>query len=184
MLRAQDVIVAIQLRTYGLAPEDGIAWTFAELARHTGLSASQGHGAVGRLKAASIAHAGTAAPLRISAEALGRLLQHAVPLWLYPEAADTPGAARGIPTAWSAPPLVEIMRGERKVVWPHPEGTGLGESLKPLHHCILTGPGVPGHARYNERLHQVLALVDALRLGRARDRREAMGILVGWGYAR
>ena len=181
MLRSQDVVVVLQLRA--VASEAGQAWTYAGLAGATGLSASQAHASVERLKAAGLVRSDADEPLWVPAKALGTLLQHAVPLWLYPETQGPPGAVRGIPTAWSGPPLSSVMQSDRVVVWPHPQGESLGESVAPLHACVLKGACVPGHRDYNARLHEVLALVDALRLGRARDRREAMKFLVEWGYA-
>jgi hypothetical protein len=49
-------------------------------------------------------------------------------------------------------------------VWPDPEGRVQGASVQPLY------PSVPGAARRDPKLYDLLALVDALRFGRARER--------------
>ena len=49
-------------------------------------------------------------------------------------------------------------------VWPHSKGTASGLSVIPLYRLV------PGAALRDERLHSLLALVDVLRVGRARER--------------
>jgi hypothetical protein len=49
-------------------------------------------------------------------------------------------------------------------VWADPEGTVRGEELKPLYRSV------PRAARADANLHEWLALVDAVRAGRARER--------------
>ena len=71
---------------------------------------------------------------------------------------------RGVPTAHAAPPLKALVSGEVAYVWPDEAGGTLGTSLEPLH------PAVPAAARAQPRLHELLALVDALRVGRVRER--------------
>lgn len=73
------------------------------------------------------------------------------------------GMARGIPTAWSAPPLVKSFGEDNPVVWPSENGSLRGESIQPLYlNTIATVVEQPG-------FHELLALVDALRIGRARE---------------
>lgn len=76
-----------------------------------------------------------------------------------------PGAiVRGMPTAHSAAPLnIEISSGEN-YVWPFAMGTVRGHGITPLY------PSVPQAALEDEKLHELLSLVDALRVGRAREK--------------
>ena len=80
---------------------------------------------------------------------------------------------RGVPTAHAAP----VMRGrlvtgeEPPPVWPHATGTVRGESFEPLHHCV------PGAALQDDRFYAAMALVDAIRAGRARDRAVATKLI-------
>lgn len=49
-------------------------------------------------------------------------------------------------------------------VWPHIEGNVKGRAVEPLH------PGVPKAVQADQQLYALLALVDVLRVGRARER--------------
>jgi len=75
--------------------------------------------------------------------------------------------ARGMPTGSAGPPLNKIMDTEAlkwPPVWPDIQGTEQGYAIIPLH------PEVPNIAREDEHLYELLALVDALREGRPRER--------------
>ncbi|HLY95055.1 MAG TPA: hypothetical protein VKP14_09435, partial [Gaiellaceae bacterium] len=79
------------------------------------------------------------------------------------------GMTRGLPTAHSAPPLRDqFASSEVPTVWPDPEGTVRGEELEPLYRCV------PQAARADAKLYEYLALVDAIRAGRARERELAV----------
>ena len=73
---------------------------------------------------------------------------------------------RGMPTGYAAPPLNKVIVGssEPPPVWPFAEGTVRGEEFEPLY------PSVPQAAARDSRLYELLALVDAVRDGRARER--------------
>jgi hypothetical protein len=74
-------------------------------------------------------------------------------------------------SAYAAPPLNEIIspaEGEHPPVWPDPEGSARGYELEPLY------PSVPKAARLDNGLYELLALVDAIRDGRARERNLAV----------
>ena len=83
-----------------------------------------------------------------------------------------PGAVvRGTVTAHSGPPLnLEFVSGE-KYVWPYAKGHSRGQSITPLY------PTVPQAAHLDESLHELLALFDAVRAGRAREKNRALEIL-------
>jgi hypothetical protein len=78
-------------------------------------------------------------------------------------------ATRGIPTAHAAAPLNSQIAesGDLPPVWPDAEGDVRGVALEPLHKAA------PKAARKDTVLHELLALVDALRDGRARERQLA-----------
>jgi hypothetical protein len=80
------------------------------------------------------------------------------------------GLVRGIPTAYAAPPLSReiVESSEPPPVWPDPEGTVRGLEFSPLY------KNVPAAARRDPRLYELLALVDAIRDGRAREREVAI----------
>ncbi len=73
-----------------------------------------------------------------------------------------------MPTAYAAPPLSEHISSEDlPPVWPDPDGTVRGLALEPLYRTA------PQAAKADPKLYQLLALVDALRMGRARERKLA-----------
>lgn len=78
-------------------------------------------------------------------------------------------ATRGMPTAYAAPPLSAAISpgGDLPPVWPNAEGTVRGLTLEPLHKAA------PKAAKQDPLLYELLALLDALREGRARERQLA-----------
>ena len=73
---------------------------------------------------------------------------------------------RGIPTSYSASPLKNhiVRDNEPPPVWPYPEGGTRGFEFSPLY------KSVPRAALNDFKLYELLALVDAIRGGRARER--------------
>jgi len=77
-----------------------------------------------------------------------------------------PGAmTRGIPTAFAAAPLKNLLisAGEYIYVWPYAKGKDMGQAVDPLF------KSVPQAIQKDERLYEYLALIDALRLGNQRE---------------
>lgn len=80
-----------------------------------------------------------------------------------------PGAIiKGIPTAHSAPPLNTSIQSQELYVWPSAKGTARGQSIVPLY------PSIPQAALKDFKLYELLALVDAIRVGRAREKEIAI----------
>ena len=75
----------------------------------------------------------------------------------------------GVPTSHSAPAFAGVFApGSTDFVWPHPNGTVRGVGIEPLH------PAVPFAAMQDAKLYELLALFDALRVGKARERDMAL----------
>lgn len=157
-LRPHDICVALQLV---LTP----GFSYRELAHDVGLSLGEAHNAVKRLEQARLF---IPDPGRVNVPALLELLVHGVP-YVFPGqlGPDT----QGVPTAHSGPALVEHLSGVDVIVWPSADGEIRGQALAPL--CA----SAPDLVQRNEALYRWLTLVDALRIGRARDRGLAEGIL-------
>jgi len=78
----------------------------------------------------------------------------------------------GLATAHAAPPLADKLRSDEDVVvMPVAEGPCRGRAVTPLH------PAAPAAAGRDHKLHEILAIVDALRIGGARDREVAVAEL-------
>lgn len=80
---------------------------------------------------------------------------------------------RSIPTTYAAPVLAGklLSAGQHPDVWEDAQGMLLGQHIDPLH------PAVPYAIRRDPSLYAMLALVDAIRLGRERETALAAGIL-------
>ena len=77
--------------------------------------------------------------------------------------------AAGVPTSHSAPAFAGVFApGSTDFAWPHPHGTVRGVGIEPLH------PAVPFAAMQDAKLYALLALFDALRIGKARERGMAL----------
>ena len=152
--KPQDIVVALKL-----ALVDGHS-SYAELGQSLGMSASEVHAAVRRLQSARLVNPDSKEVLR---EALRNFLVHGVP-HAFP--AQPKEITRGLPTAWAAPALAGSFNvtDQTPPVWPDPEGRVQGAAVKPLY------ASVPSAARRDPELYNLLALVDALRIGRARER--------------
>jgi hypothetical protein len=72
----------------------------------------------------------------------------------------------GLPTAWGAPPLSEkiVVSGDGLPVWADADGAVRGMAVRPLYSTV------PQAARLDPKLYALLALIDVLRVGRARER--------------
>ena len=84
------------------------------------------------------------------------------------------GVVAGLPTSYAAPVLsgkIVASAGELAPVWPDAEGGVRGEGIEPLYRSA------PRAAREDAALYDLLALVDALRIGRARERKLAEAML-------
>jgi len=133
--------------------------TYAQLSKDIGISASEIHAAVRRGVEAGLIEPGGRLPLR---KPLEEYLLHGV-RYAFPAKAGP--VVRGVPTAYAAPPLADKMSSDQlPPVWPDPEGNVLGVAVEPL--CS----SVPKIAKTDSPLYELLALVDALRIGRARER--------------
>lgn len=153
-LRPSDIVVACQLT---LTPEAH----FLQLTQSTGLSTGECHNAVRRLRQARIVLADDRRP---AADVLAAFLVNGVP-FAFPSIIGP--ATIGTPTAHSAPPFASIVESPDRFVWPEAGGADRGQSLVPLF------PGAPALVGSNPALYDLLAIIDALRVGTTRIRRIA-----------
>jgi hypothetical protein len=135
----------------------------AQMAGDLALSPSQVHASLKRLERSRLIAQTTNEP---HAKAVEEFLLHGVK---YAFPASRGEATRGVPTAYAAPPLNAFIAdaGDPPPVWPHPEGAVRGQTLQPLHRAV------PRAALRDPALYELLALIDALRDGRVRERQIA-----------
>lgn len=157
-LKPQDVVLLAKLLT-----ADNPHSKILDLASELGISASEISNGLRRLLFAKLIESDLRRPLRSNA------LEFFVHGLKYVFPARLEALQRGVPTAHSASPLKEKIRSDQmdQYVWPDEHGTVRGQSIVPLY------PNVPAAARKDASLHQILALLDSLRLGRAREQKLA-----------
>lgn len=156
-LLPQDVVVLAKLLSYAHHRP-----SLAQMAADLLLSGSQVHAAVNRLAATRLVFK-DARSSRPNTSAAEEFLVHGAK-YMFP--AVRGGVTRGMLTSYAAPPLDRhISSGpDLPPVWPFAIGKHRGVSLEPLYKTV------PLAARADPRLYDFLALLDALRDGRARER--------------
>lgn len=147
------------------------AFTYASLAKTLFISPSEAHASLARARLAQLA--GTdeqQESISLVREPFRELLLHGARFAFPPV---TGPMVRGMPTAQGSPALQDLLvsTNEPLPVWPYSKGTLRGMGLYPLY------PTVPRAAESDPQLYRALALFDALRIGRARERDFAMNEL-------
>jgi hypothetical protein len=175
-LHPQDVAVVLKM----VANRDtGKRWTYADLSKDLFMSVSQVFRSVDRAEAARLLNPPTVPPPPGSGEEVPRVgmwpnnknlkefLIHGVK---YAFPVERAGSTRGVPTAEAAPPLKRHFRQDFPLppVWPYAEGSVRGIEFSPLY------KNAPQAALRDSKLYELLALVDAIREGRAREREMAI----------
>lgn len=166
-LKSLDLLVSLKIAISGQP-----SWTYAELGESLGLSASETNQAVRRSLAAGLlvpAHAPDAKPGPMTSSLL-EFIRHGIRYAFF----EAPGPIRrGMPTAHSAPPLKEILPAADSppLVWPDPQGESRGQEFRPLYKTV------PAASRRDPALYEVLALLDAVRGGRAREKKLALELI-------
>jgi hypothetical protein len=157
ILKPQDILVLLKLLSIGQKD-----WTYAWLGVQLDMSPSQLHAAVKRAMAAQLAvkQGDRIVPNRRNLE---EFLVHGIKYVFVPERGEL---TRGMPTGYAAPPLANHFTGvdEPPPVWPTPDGSVRGQAFSPLYSLA------PGAAAKDAVLYELVALVDAVRGGRARER--------------
>lgn len=164
VLKPQDVVIALKLVAIG-----DKRWTYVQLYYELYISASEINAGIKRLAQANLVildHENGNVPPAIIRTALIEFLVHGVK-YAYPPVRGE--LTRGMPTAYAAPPLSKrILRSkEPPPVWPDKDSNVRGYSFAPLYKTV------PKAARQDPKLYELLALVDAIRDGRARERKMA-----------
>lgn len=174
MLKGQDIILMLILR---IKPDQ--EWTYSLLASESGLSASQCHMAVQRLRASGLLSRDHMNPWRVPEanclEVILYGLKYFFPIAVGPE-------ARGIPTAGSAgfvkKHFTSDLGKQANFVWPDPNGQALGSGIQPIHPSQLRfAPPAIGGVFKEMALYEVLVCIDLIRIGRVREKAWAISEL-------
>jgi hypothetical protein len=152
VLKPQDIVVAFHLlQRQGLSQR--------EMAVQVGLSQPEISNALKRLHASRLL---LGDGRTVVVPHLLELCVHGVKYFFPPVLGHRRG---GLPTVTLAPPLKGKVAGEdTDLVWPVPRGTARANSLEPIHPCAV-------HAAQNdERVYELLVVLDGIRIGGNRIR--------------
>ena len=161
MLKPQDIVVILKLVTLESEP-----WSYAGLAKQLGMSTSEVHASIKRNVASQLA-----VKLEQSITPNHRnLLEFLIHGVRYAFPAVRGELTRGLTTAYAAEPLAKHFTSstEPPPIWPDSEGNTRGIALLPLYRSV------PFAVKQDQQLYELLALVDAIRMGRARERQLAI----------
>lgn len=161
MLKSQDIVVILKI-----VAQNDADLSFARLSVELEMSSSEVHAAVKRAVKSGLmqveANAGASHRKSANRHALLEFLIHGLK-YVFP--AERGGETRGMPTGLFAPNVSQRVVGEGSVpVWPDPTGEIRGYEFRPLFRSV------PAAAKRDSDLYVLLALVDALRGGSARER--------------
>lgn len=156
-MRPQDIVILLKI-----AAKKGQPWMMKDLSIELGISASEISESLNRSAYAGLLSNDKKKLMKL---ALLEFLEFGLK-YVYPQ---QPGAiVRGLPTAYSAPPLSNVILSDDKIVWAYAEGTLRGQAIQALH------PNVPKACLQDPYLYELLALTEVLRIGRARERKIAL----------
>jgi len=160
VMRPQDILVLLKIVAQRDQP-----WYHHTLADALFMSQSEVSKSLERSRYAGLMDASRKMVMK---QSLLEFLQYGI-RYVFPQ---QPGpVVRGVPTAHSASPLKEQIASNEKYVWPSATGSDRGQSIIPLY------PSVPKAVKLDEELYYMLALVDAIRVGKAREREMAVDLL-------
>ncbi len=163
-LKPQDVVILLKIVSLKDRP-----WRLLDIANELGLSQGEISFGLERLKKSKLIDGKKKKPMK---QSLLEFVLHGVK-YMYPV---EPGPlVRGIPTAHSAQPLKGkiISSNDDQFVWADSEGEMRGQHIEPLYQSV------PFAVKKDPILHKLLALVDAIRVGRSRERKLAITEFIG-----
>lgn len=156
-MRPHDVVVLLKI-----AAKEGGSWYMKDLAYELGISASEVSESINRSFIGGLIFKDKK---RLMKAALIDFLRFGLP-YVYPQ---QPGSiVRGLPTAHSAEPLKGMIQSEEPYVWPYSKGTVRGQAVEPLH------SNVPEACLKDKVFYEYMALCDAIRLGKVREKNLAI----------
>ncbi len=159
--RVMQVSVAYQVQE---EVPPGSLYSMRALADSTGISKSEVSLALQRCYEVGLAKPDRVSSLpRVNAGALSEFIIHGL-RYVFP--VRPAELTRGVPTAWAAPALQGLLVSAEATppVWPDARGAVKGQSIAPLFKTVCSA------IAQDARLYALLALVDAIRIGQARER--------------
>lgn len=159
-MRPHDIAILLKIVSKGKK-----AWFMRDLASELSISASEISESIHRSCIAGLIGADKKTLNKLALlDFLKFGLKH-----VYPQ---QPGAlSRGIATAHAAPPLNERILSDEVFVWPWGEGNTRGQSIQPLH------SNTPEACLRDPEYYELMALTDAIRIGKVREQNLALDMI-------
>jgi hypothetical protein len=156
-----DILVVLKLLAHPARE-----WKYKELGESVGVSSSQAFSSVNQAARSGLLHF-PALHESLNRSTIKEFLIHGLKS-AFPPYRGT--LTRGIPTAYAGPPLNRILTqsSEPPPVWPYSQGSVRGVELSPLYKTV------PKATQNDPKLYELLALIDAIRDGRTREREIAI----------
>lgn len=152
-MRPQDIVVLLKIHLLGEK-----SWYNSDLAKLLYISPSEISEILNRCKIARLIDS---SKRKVNRTSFFEFLIYGLK-YVFP--AELGAIVKGIPTAHSAPPLNDVISAENNYyVWKHAEGTHRGQEIEPLYKKF------PKVAQEDQALYELLALIDSIRIGKARE---------------
>ncbi|WP_233164224.1 hypothetical protein [Snuella sedimenti] len=152
-LKPQDIVILLKIIALGKQ-----SWFHHTIAQELGISQSEVSQSLNRSKYAGLIDT---TRKKVNKLAFKEFLMHGI-AYAFPQ---HPGPiVRGMLTAHSAEPLNNIIHANDKYVWPYAKGQERGQAIEPLYNTVVEA------SLKDKELYELLALVDAIRVGRAREK--------------
>lgn len=159
-MRPHDIAVLLKVVSKGQEP-----WYMKDLAYELGISGSEISESINRSITAGLI---SSDKRTLKKMALLDFLKSGLK-YVYPQ---RPGSlVRGIGTAHSAPPLNNEIMSDEQFVWPYGKGNVRGQAIEPLH------SNTPEACLRDKKYYELMALTDAIRIGKVREQNLAFQLI-------
>ncbi|MCP1997459.1 hypothetical protein [Flavobacterium sp. HSC-61S13] len=155
-LKPQDIVILLKI----IVLKD-TSWFHHTLAEDLGMSQSEISQSLNRSRYAGLIDF---TRKKVNKIALTEFILHGI-AYAFPQ---QPGVlVRGVLTAHAAEPLNRIISANDKYVWPYAKGLERGQAIEPLYKSVVLA------SLKDNSLYELLTMVDAIRVGRVREKEVA-----------
>jgi hypothetical protein len=159
-MRPQDIVILLKI--IALGKKD---WQYRDLSHNLLISISEISESLNRSHTGGLVDE---SGHRVFKAGLLEFIEHGI-RFVFPQVPGT--MVTGVPTAHSHPYFKRIFPSDMNYVWPFEVGDMRGLAITPLHKAV------PAAAALDDDLYQLLAAVDIIRVGQAREKKAALELL-------
>jgi len=159
-MRPQDIVILLKIVV--LKKKE---WQYRDLAHSLMISVSEISESLNRSHIAGLIDESRH---RVFRAGLLEFIEHGL-RFVFPQIPGT--MVTGVPTAHSHPYFKRIFPSDMNYIWPFEVGDIRGLAITPLHKAV------PAAAALDEDLYRLLAAIDIIRVGQAREKKAALELL-------